>query len=172
MTILLKVVGSAVAPLAILFAMLPHAQANNYIENKQVVRTKVTPKPTNTSRGNTVSRSMNRAPLIVNPSSKVAIHANQYYAKSYMSANYNWNQTQYSCVVKLWNRESGWRANAHNSSGAHGIPQALPGRKMAKFGKDWYTNPQTQIKWGLHYIKARYGTPCGALNHSYRYNWY
>jgi hypothetical protein len=62
----------------------------------------------------------------------------------------------------LWQRESGWRYNAENPSGAYGIPQALPGSKMATAGADWQTNPATQIKWGLGYIQSRYGTPCSA----------
>lgn len=70
---------------------------------------------------------------------------------------------QYSCLVSLWNKESGWRVNAANpSSGAYGIPQAYPGTKMASAGADWQTNPVTQITWGLGYIAARYGSPCGA----------
>ncbi len=77
---------------------------------------------------------------------------------------YGWGDDQFSCLVTLWNIESGWRANAYNkSSGAYGIPQALPANKMASAGADWLTNGNTQIDWGLGYIKARYGTPCGAL---------
>lgn len=84
-----------------------------------------------------------------------------------------WEYNEYSCLVKLWDRESNWRWNAHNkSSGAYGIPQALPGSKMATAGDDWMTNPATQIKWGLKYIENRYGTPCGALAHSDEHNWY
>jgi hypothetical protein len=84
-----------------------------------------------------------------------------------------WGREQYSCLVKLWDRESNWRVNAYNkSSGAYGIPQALPGNKMATAGADWMTNPETQINWGIDYIKNRYGTPCGALAHSDRLNWY
>lgn len=80
---------------------------------------------------------------------------------------------QFSCLVSLWNRESGWRVNAYNaSSGAQGIPQALPGSKMASAGADWETNPATQISWGLGYITGRYGTPCGAWQHSEENNWY
>ena len=80
---------------------------------------------------------------------------------------------QYSCLVTLWERESNWRVNAVNkSSGAYGIPQALPGTKMASEGEDWLINPQTQIRWGLHYIKGRYGSPCGALAHSNKFGWY
>lgn len=70
---------------------------------------------------------------------------------------------QFPCLNKLWDRESGWNHKArNNSSGAYGIPQALPGRKMASAGDDWETNPATQIKWGLGYVKGRYDTPCGA----------
>lgn len=84
-----------------------------------------------------------------------------------------WGREQYSCLVKLWDRESNWRVNAYNaSSGAYGIPQALPGNKMATAGPDWMTNPETQINWGINYIKGRYGTPCSALSHSDRLNWY
>ncbi len=73
----------------------------------------------------------------------------------------------------LWNRESGWRTNAYNaSSGAYGIPQSLPGDKMAAMGADWRTNFRTQITWGLVYIYGRYGNPCGAWSHSESYNWY
>ncbi|KJL44942.1 hypothetical protein RR49_00093 [Microbacterium ginsengisoli] len=75
--------------------------------------------------------------------------------------------------MSLWNRESGWRANALNpSSGAYGIPQALPGSKMATAGADWRTNGNTQINWGLAYISARYGSPCGAWAHSQATGWY
>jgi len=84
-----------------------------------------------------------------------------------------WGRDQYSCLVALWERESNWRWNAYNkSSGAYGIPQSLPGAKMAEMGSDWQTNPETQIRWGISYIKNRYGAPCGALAHSNKFNWY
>lgn len=93
-------------------------------------------------------------------------------AKSMMSS-YGWDDTQFSCLVKLWNRESGWNYQAYNaSSGATGIPQALPGSKMASAGSDWATNPATQIKWGLGYISERYSNPCGAWAHSESVGWY
>ncbi len=80
---------------------------------------------------------------------------------------------QYSCLVALWARESGWNVYAYNaSSGAYGIPQSLPGDKMASAGADWATNPATQISWGLSYITSRYGTPCGAWAHSENNGWY
>ena len=84
-----------------------------------------------------------------------------------------WDEAQFSCLVNLWNRESGWRVNAANrSSGAYGIPQALPGSKMASAGADWQTNPATQITWGLGYITSRYGTPCGAWSAFQSKGWY
>jgi hypothetical protein len=70
--------------------------------------------------------------------------------------------TYFGCLQDIWNRESGWRYDAENASGAYGIPQALPGSKMASAGADWQTNPATQISWGLGYIKAIYGNPCSA----------
>lgn len=84
-----------------------------------------------------------------------------------------WDNEQYGCLHALWAKESGWNHFALNrSSGAYGIPQSLPGEKMASAGADWATNPATQIKWGLGYIEARYGTPCAAWGHSQRKNWY
>lgn len=79
---------------------------------------------------------------------------------------------QMTCLEKLWTKESGWRLNAQNPSGAYGIPQALPGSKMAAYGDDWQSNPETQIKWGLQYIKGRYKTPCGAWSYFQSNGWY
>ncbi|KRC62734.1 hypothetical protein ASE14_02640 [Agromyces sp. Root81] len=97
-------------------------------------------------------------------------------AKAYAAgavARYGWGAGEYQCLVKLWTRESSWRADAYNaSSGAYGIPQSLPGSKMASAGADWRTNAATQIEWGLSYIADRYGSPCGAWAHSERFNWY
>ncbi len=84
-----------------------------------------------------------------------------------------WGMEQYDCLVALWNRESHWNVYAHNTgSGAYGIPQALPGEKMATVADDWQTNPATQIEWGLRYIEGRYGSPCGAWAHSEAVHWY
>jgi hypothetical protein len=97
----------------------------------------------------------------------------QLYAKSYMGDNYGWGQDQYECLVSLWDKESGWRYNAKNpSSGAYGIPQSLPGNKMASAGSDWKINPQTQIIWGLGYIESRYNTPCSAWSAFKKKGWY
>lgn len=80
---------------------------------------------------------------------------------------------QMRCLDPLWEKESGWNHKAENtSSGAYGIPQALPGSKMGVYGDDWRTNPVTQIKWGLNYIKGRYSTPCAAWEHSQNVGWY
>ena len=80
---------------------------------------------------------------------------------------------QFPCLNDIYSRESGWRYNAENAeSGAYGIPQALPGYKMASAGPDWQTNVTTQIKWGLGYIQQRYGTPCGAWSFWEANGWY
>ena len=84
-----------------------------------------------------------------------------------------WGARQWKCLDRLWNRESRWNHLARNrSSGAYGIPQALPGDKMASAGTDWRTNPRTQIKWGLRYVDKRYGTPCTALQHALNLGYY
>ncbi|WP_434809784.1 lytic transglycosylase domain-containing protein [Microbacterium sp. bgisy189] len=94
-------------------------------------------------------------------------------ARSIASSEYGWGDDQFSCLVDLWNRESGWNYQAYNaSSGAYGIPQALPGSKMGSAGADWETSATTQIIWGLGYISSRYDTPCGAWSHSESVGWY
>jgi hypothetical protein len=90
-----------------------------------------------------------------------------------MLGSYGWSSGQFSCLVSLWNQESGWNVTASNpSSGAYGIPQALPGSKMESAGPDWQTDAATQIRWGLGYIKADYGSPCGAWSHEEADGWY
>jgi hypothetical protein len=82
-----------------------------------------------------------------------------------LAARRGWDGAQWTCLDSLWNRESAWNPTAVNaSSGAYGIPQALPARKLASAGADWRTNPVTQIRWGLHYIAVSYGTPCQAVS--------
>lgn len=86
---------------------------------------------------------------------------------------YSWDDSQQSCLVSLWNRESNWVWSATNpSSGAYGIPQSLPASKMSTSGADYMDNPYTQIDWGLGYISDRYSTPCGAWSHEVTYGWY
>jgi pyruvate/2-oxoglutarate dehydrogenase complex dihydrolipoamide acyltransferase (E2) component len=90
-----------------------------------------------------------------------------------MLASYGWSSSQFSCLDSLWNEESGWNVTATNpSSGAYGIPQALPGSKMASAGPDWQTDAATQISWGLSYIQGQYGSPCGAWAHEEADGWY
>ena len=90
-----------------------------------------------------------------------------------MMAGHGWGDSEFSCLENLWTRESSWNYQAENaSSGAYGIPQALPGSKMSEVASDWETNPSTQITWGLNYISGRYGTPCSAWAHSESVGWY
>ncbi len=87
--------------------------------------------------------------------------------------DHGWGEGQFSCLEKLWNKESRWQVDADNpTSSAYGIPQALPGNRMAAYGSDWRTNPVTQIKWGLDYIENRYNSPCSAWAHSQDKGWY
>jgi hypothetical protein len=111
---------------------------------------------------------------VVAPFRFASVNSNKWWAKRLLVTNYHvTSAAQFSCLVTVWDRESHWNHKAHNrSSGAHGIPQALPGSKMRSAGADWRTNPVTQIKWGLSYIHARYGNPCGALRHMNSHGWY
>jgi resuscitation-promoting factor RpfB len=86
---------------------------------------------------------------------------------------YNWTGAQATALNNLWTRESGWNQTAENpTSGAYGIPQALPGSKMASAGSNWQTSAATQIAWGLEYIRSTYGTPVAAWAHELAYGWY
>ena len=94
-------------------------------------------------------------------------------ARQLMSSQYGWGEDQFACLDSLWTKESGWNYQAYNpGGGATGIPQALPGSKMASAGADWQTNAATQIAWGLGYISSVYGAPCSAWGHSQAMNWY
>jgi hypothetical protein len=98
--------------------------------------------------------------------------ANQHTAQR-MIPRFGWGKRQWTPLNKLWNRESGWNKYAQNPySGAYGIPQAVPGNKMASAGNHWRTNATTQIRWGLRYIKSRYGRPRVAWDHELAYGWY
>ncbi len=111
--------------------------------------------------------------LTIPPASAVQRGTNRALGQQLAADLYGWSGSQWSCLDNLWARESGWSHTAENrSSGAYGIPQSLPGSKMAGFGADWRTNPATQIKWGLAYVSGRYGTPCGAWGHFTAKNWY
>jgi hypothetical protein len=89
-----------------------------------------------------------------------------------MLSSFGFSTSQWPCLDDLWNRESGWIYDAENASGAYGIPQALPGSKMASAGADWATDPTTQIRWGLGYIQSVYGSPCSAWDHEEADGWY
>jgi hypothetical protein len=97
--------------------------------------------------------------------------AAQAYASSQL-ARFGWGADQMPWLIRLWNQESGWINQVNKSSGAYGIPQALPGSKMASAGPDWRTNVDTQINWGLGYIAGRYGSPQAAWSHEVSHNWY
>jgi hypothetical protein len=104
------------------------------------------------------------------PSNPTAAEAT---AKSMLASFGFSTSTQWPCLYDLWQRESGWNVYAENAaSGAYGIPQSLPGDKMATAGADWQTDAATQIRWGLGYIKSVYGTPCGAWANEENYGYY
>jgi len=102
------------------------------------------------------------------PTSRVpSIAAAQRWARAQLGAR------QYACLYALVQRESRWRVDATNRrSGAYGLPQALPGSKMAAFGRDWRTNPKVQLHWMIHYVNARYGSACRAYQRALERGWY
>ena len=100
------------------------------------------------------------------------LNALQTYAHGLVLNSYGWTEGDFSALINLWNRESGWNVSAASRSGAYGIPQALPGSKMASEGADWATNGETQIRWGLKYIKSTYGSPSAAWQHFQSRGWY
>jgi hypothetical protein len=110
------------------------------------------------------------------PAQETAVIASSGSAKQVaegMLGQFGWSSSQFSCLQSLWEHESGWNVTAENpTSGAYGIPQALPASQMSSAGSDWQTNAATQIRWGLTYIQSRYGSPCGAWAHEESVNWY
>jgi len=111
--------------------------------------------------------------LAIPPATDVQKGSNRALGQQMAADLYGWTGDQWACLDTLWQHESGWSQTSGNQqSGAYGIPQALPGSKMAAYGADWQTNPATQITWGFHYIQDRYATPCGAWGHFTSYNWY
>lgn len=137
----------------------------------------------NMQNGREVSRKMIQSVVSEQPAEQVEVIGgklptptnpteNQALGKQMMLAA-GYGESEWPCLYNLWMKESGWRVNAGNpSSGAYGIPQSLPASKMAAFGADYMTSAQTQIKWGLNYIKGRYKTPCGAWSSFQAKNWY
>jgi uncharacterized protein YabE (DUF348 family) len=149
-----------------------------YVDGNLVGRTVVKtitlakPKPqilaVGTARRQAVASSAPSAPSAPAPSPGTA----KAIARDLVAAR-GWDDAQYNCLVVLWDNESSWNVHASNpSTGAYGIPQALPGSKMASAGPDWQNNATTQIKWGLGYISERYGTPCGAWSYWQANGWY
>ena len=106
-------------------------------------------------------------------SSSQTVQSLQNYAHELVINSYGWSEQDFLALINLWNKESGWSVTAGNSrSGAYGIPQSLPGSKMASEGEDWATNGETQIRWGLKYILNTYGSPSNAWGHFLSHNWY
>ena len=94
-------------------------------------------------------------------------------ARQILKNKFGYGSNQFDCFDNIIMRESKWRIDATNpSSGAYGIPQALPGSKMASEGSDWRTNPATQIIWGIKYMEDRYGSPCAAWSFKSAKGWY
>ncbi len=153
--------GWQATSLSIIAAQQQKVVAADWVWPASKPKPKPKPKPVATH----ASRSLRRTPIYSGNPRDIARS---------MMANYGWtSQAQWNCLDALWTRESNWSITETNaSSGAYGIPQALPASKMASAGADWRTNPATQIRWGLGYIADRYGTPCGAWNHSQNYNFY
>ncbi|MDN5666973.1 transglycosylase [Arthrobacter russicus] len=122
--------------------------------------------PAEKKAGSTTDAASSEIQAVNDPKAAQAFAASQL-------GSFGWDQSQMSCLVSLWTRESGWRTTAENpSSLAYGIAQSLPAEKMATTGADYRTNYKTQITWGLGYIKQRYGSPCGAWGKSQAVGWY
>jgi len=139
-------------------------------ESRQLVSQTITLKPVTKVVQVGTKGAVQPAPTVPAPAPKPG--SAQDIARGLLSS-FGFGDDQFGCLVNLWNHESHWNVYAQNkSSGAYGIPQALPGSKMASAGPDWRNNATTQIKWGLGYIKGRYGTPCGAWSHFQKSNWY
>jgi len=132
-------------------------------KNAALARYKALQKTDANSREERASRDAERKKLAGTPK-EVAMN---------LLPDHGWGEGQFTCLEKLWNKESRWRVDADNpTSTAYGIPQALPGNRMAAYGSDWRTNPVVQIKWGLDYIENTYGSPCSAWAHSQAKGWY
>jgi hypothetical protein len=94
-------------------------------------------------------------------------------ARQILQNKFGYGSDQFACFNNIIMRESMWNVHATNAgSGAYGIPQALPGSKMASVGSDWRTNPATQIIWGVRYMKSTYGSPCAAWGFKSSHGWY
>jgi hypothetical protein len=85
-----------------------------------------------------------------------------------------WGAPQWPAFVDLVMAESGFNRFARNpSSGAYGIPQALPPSKLpfaGQAGGGSHAGPQ--LSWMFSYIAQRYGTPANAWAHEVTNHWY
>ncbi|MEU4287982.1 hypothetical protein AB0E63_07155 [Kribbella sp. NPDC026596] len=144
-------------------AMQDQAAIKRAAKNAALARYKALQKTDDKSREERASRDAERKKIEGTPK-EVAMN---------LLPDHGWGPGQFTCLEKLWNKESRWKVSADNpTSSAYGIPQALPGNRMAAYGSDWRTNPVTQIKWGLDYIEDAYGSPCSAWAHSQAKGWY
>lgn len=135
---------------------------------RRVTPARVTPpKPVTTTR----PRHVTPKPVVRAPTPRPSYGPTVAAARAYALARIG--TVQYGCLDRLWTHESGWNPlELYGPSGAYGIPQAVPGSKMASAGADWRTNPVTQVRWGLGYIRGRYGSACSAWAHFQQHNWY
>lgn len=144
-------------------AMQDQSDLRQKAKNAALARYKALQKTDKNSREERASRDAERRKLAGTPK-EVAMN---------LLADHGWKTSQFSCLDSLWTKESHWKVSADNpTSTAYGIPQALPGKRMAAYGDDWRTNPVVQIKWGLDYIENTYGSPCNAWSHSKLKGWY
>jgi hypothetical protein len=125
--------------------------------------------PTVTNNPPPPTQGTDSAPLVAGPTPDPG--SAEAIGKSLLPA-FGFSTDQWGCLYEIWEHESGWVYNAENPSGAYGIPQALPGDKMASAGSNWQTDPTTQIRWGLGYIQSVYGTPCDAWAFWQANGWY
>jgi hypothetical protein len=154
------------------------AETRDAIAQWQAARQQAAPKAVTATTTATLIPTQSRTPAAAQPARTATVAAPaasgsaQQIAEA-MIGSFGWSSSQFSCLDPLWQHESGWSATAYNAgSGAYGIPQALPGAKIAGAGPDWQTNAATQIKWGLEYIRGLYGSPCGAWAHEQATGWY
>jgi flagellar biosynthesis GTPase FlhF len=144
-------------------AMQDQAALRRKAKNAALARYKALQKTDNKSRDERASRDAERKKISGTPK-EIAMN---------LLPDHGWKSSQFSCLDSLWTKESRWKVSADNpTSTAYGIPQALPGNRMAAYGSDWRTNPVVQIKWGLDYIEDAYGSPCNAWAHSKAKGWY
>ncbi len=169
--------GSGVDPLAAAMAQVTSGKPGKWLmhERQKIIieaaaaetfSFKSTPTVTN---NNPPPAQADSAPLVQGP--VVSAGTAEAIAEGLLPA-YGFSTDQWGCLYQIWEHESGWDATAENPSGAYGIPQALPGDKMASAGPDWQTDATTQIKWGLGYIQSVYGTPCDAWAFWQANGWY